>query len=1047
MFIKIYINAFDNEQPPEIYETNNLSEWLFEHYGEVPSRPLDLFRGEPSPKTCITGDIPAIRNAAEGLYTIVERPAEPATIAGIQLFIAAFSTVLSIASAANPDIVMPANVNRAQQSQNNSLGDRSNQNRIYQRVEDIYGEVLSIPTLMMPTWKYFSTEGDLFERGYYCGGRGYYDIAKAVATAKDGDTDLSAIPKCRAAFYNPFTIPDNTTTTPVAIIGAGIFEAVDTRIENANTTDIALPAINQESLFGRHGYAFYGNKIIQAVQSPPFGDVLIIGQNVDVTMPYDYGSANAYNPTADTFPSPSWLPSIASGSPIDGHSDSSGSKNGSADGVLQSGVTTGIYQDASGVYNWYSLTYTSSLSAKTIAITDRSAVAKITSDVLEAQRPGVAATASIVVGDIIRGLFNGIYYRRKITAISVSGSIRTFTLDTGIPNATAQSCEFGIFVNYTGLYTITDISFDYPGFDPFVAQFSIVTVSGSPFTRQVIEPQYGSFIDENWALVGGEWSSINRFINATVVPPGVAPDGYTQYFKFTNINQTKIQVNISAPQGLYKQALGTPTNLSVVVQFTVQQLVAGVGTGTEYTTTLTIHSHTPGQSQATGATLVIDLQSLCGFVGACQIKAKRLTLHDYEYQGTVVDEVRWATTYVIVPSTKSHFGNKFTMLTDVQLNQKALSSRNRQLNLILSRLLPTWNGSTWSATLGANGALTSGTLNPTKNPVDIIAEITRDRRIGNRPVTDVDIDQINSVITQINTWNTNCGQFSYTFDSDATTYEQHIQIIANAVFSVAYRQNSKLRFAFDGPQPISTGLVTYRSKKPGAMDSLSRNFFEDTAFDGVQMVYPDPDTLKTETFYLPLDGSFNKVQKIELPGIRNFTQAWFRANREYQRLFNQRVSIHTEMTMEARAFVPNCRVDIVDNTRFKSYSGEVLGLAGLVLTLSDDVVFKSGHTHTIVLAQRDGTPESISCTVGTVANQVILAQAPLEIPVVISGIDGIRTIYSFAADDDRAAMAYRVKTVDYSQPPYAIVEAVNYSAADYTADTLTVPSRSDIVGA
>jgi hypothetical protein len=158
--------------------------------------------------------------------------------------------------------------------------------------------------------------------------------------------------------------------------------------------------------------------------------------------------------------------------------------------------------------------------------------------------------------------------------------------------------------------------------------------------------------------------------------------------------------------------------------------------------------------------------------------------------------------------------------------------------------------------------------------------------------------------------------------------------------------------------------VTHRSKQPGAVDTISRNFFDDSDYDAVQVIYNDPTTLVSESFYIPISGDFSKAKKIEIPGIQNFTQAWFRGNREYYRIFNQRIGIRTTMTMEARAFTPNLRIDVVDNTKFKIYSGEVLGINLLtkVLTLSDEVVFKVGQNHSVVLGKRNGTQEAIPCT-------------------------------------------------------------------------------------
>ena len=76
--------------------------------------------------------------------------------------------------------------------------------------------------------------------------------------------------------------------------------------------------------------------------------------------------------------------------------------------------------------------------------------------------------------------------------------------------------------------------------------------------------------------------------------------------------------------------------------------------------------------------------------------------------------------------------------------------------------------------------------------------------------------------------------------------------------------------------------------------------------------------------------------------------------------------------------LPNQRIDIVDNTRFDSQDGEVIAQSGLTLTLSRNLVWERIGAHSILLMKRDGSLESIGCTAGTNANQVILDYAPSE---------------------------------------------------------------------
>ena len=234
------------------------------------------------------------------------------------------------------------------------------------------------------------------------------------------------------------------------------------------------------------------------------------------------------------------------------------------------------------------------------------------------------------------------------------------------------------------------------------------------------------------------------------------------------------------------------------------------------------------------------------------------------------------------------------------------------------------------------------------------------------------------------------------------------------------------------------------TKKPRS-ETITRTFANDANFDGVQFVYADPDSDTSETISLPLDGSATKYKKFEIAGIRNFAQAWYRANREYAKLKGQRLSLDTTTTLDARSLLPNARIDVVDNTRFKSFDGEVVGQSGLTLTLSQAVEFTPSASHSIILMRRDGSLQSIPVTATADPHQVTLQSLPSEAITTSYGADGIRTIFSFAADSARAAQAWLVQEIDISDQQYCAIKAINYSADYYTADTLTVPDKAAII--
>jgi hypothetical protein len=512
----------------------------------------------------------------------------------------------------------------------------------------------------------------------------------------------------------------------------------------------------------------------------------------------------------------------------------------------------------------------------------------------------------------------------------------------------------------------------------------------------------------------------------------------TDWVTLPDEDRTQVWCNVIAPNGMYKDRGGkVATSVSFEIEIERLEPSTLAPTGTVETVMGSLTGAVTDERADT-------IEQTTAWVGPCRVRMRRTNDYDYGFPGTIQDEIKWADLYSVSPVTKPHFGNKTTIHTITQATSRATAVKSRQLNCIASRRLPTFNGSTFSGVLDDEGRLISGTIAPTSKLCDIIAAVSVDKKIGARSLADVDMTQIWGIQQQLDAWDSRCGQFNYTLDNDGLSYEETLVLIANAGFCIAYRQNGKIRLALDRLQPVSTALFTHRNKKPNS-ETITRRFVNDADYDGVEFTYMDPDSQQNETITLPLDGNYTKLKKFEIAGIRSFAQAWYRANREYRKLAGQRLSIETTTTLDARALLPNTRVDIVDNTRFKSFDGEVVGQNGLELTLSRAVEFTPGQPHSIVLMRRDGSLQSIPVTPGSTSKSVVLQSLPTEALVTDYGVNGVRSIYSFAADSARSAMAWLVQEVDVSDGQYCAIKAINYSPDYYASDTMAVPDKGAII--
>ena len=918
--IDFFNNPFDKE--PTLFQAETVAHWILEHKEELTN--YAVYDGQPSQQTDITQNVEKLMSN-NGHYIVLLSPAAPVVNSVVGFFVQHWSSLITVGSYALAKYLAPSyspsNINRTQQSSNNSLAGRTNEVRVLQRIEDIFGLVRAYPSLIQPVYsKYINNKQ--YEYSYMCIGRGWYD----VADVRDGETLLSDIDGTSAEFFNPFTSPNSGS--PFLTIGSAISEPILLVKRSNNVTGEVLKARNQFVL--EQGGTIQFKTAVDAGLS---GDAIV-----------------AATPITEFFDSLNTV------------------------GVLEIIMSDYIYASFSG--------------SITCDNTDNSFNAT-----------GIGTAIAPIAGEKL--IAGGGFAINFGTYTVVSYTANKIIVAELLAAETASANCSGM-VNYSTLYVYT------------------ATSGGNSI--QLYTPLF------------------TRTITTTATIINIAADiEVSSWVTLKDENMTQVWVNIVAPQGLFYDDGNGKVSLSVDYAIETQALDGSyLPTGVITTTTGTMTAATSDEQAKT-------VEITTGHTGATRVRARRTSNHDYGFSGTVIDEIKYQDLYAVTPITVTDFGNVTTVQVVSKATQRATSLKERKFNCNATRKLPTFNGTTFSGAFASNGSVASGTISATKSFIDILAAASIDSKIGQRVLADdVDMAQIWAVRNTINTWNPLNIEFGYTLDSDNISFEETVRMIADSVFCIAYRQNGKIRFSFDNVQASSTALFTHRNKKP-ASDTISRLFAADSEFNGIELTYNDNVSDAQETIKLPLSLTATNYKKIELTGVRNYAQAWFRANREYNKILLQRVSIETETTSDGRLLLPNQRIDIVDNTRFDSQDGEIIAQSGLVLTLSRNVVFGVG-THSIILMQRDGGLESITCTAGASANKIVLAYAPSEaINTVNGGAVGIRTIFSFGADSVASANSYLVQEVNITDSSYVKVTAINYDADYYSADTESIPSRSTVL--
>ena len=650
--------------------------------------------------------------------------------------------------------------------------------------------------------------------------------------------------------------------------------------------------------------------------------------------------------------------------------------------------------------------------------------------------PGIGTIAEPGVNLTFTGVTGG-YSATSAEAFTYDGTTLTSTFFTGLSVGSTFQATTTNPANGTAIWTTFTIATKPSAGKATVSPaWSFGSISGwarvprppVTFTAEI------QSVGELFVIVpSGLFSSATDVVATVTVHNGQETE-WTSWMTSNSQTATAAWMNVTAVGGLYRDDGKGQQPITVAYQFEIRRLD---GTGT-----YTVNSSLTGQGQDMRAETV---EFALPWVGPFQVRARRTTLYDSGFQGAIVDEIKWSDLYAVSRVDRAHFGNKTTVQTVMYATPRATASRTRQLNCWAFRKLPTFDGVSWSGAFDADGRHVSGTISATARASDVIGAMIVDRRIGNRPISDAGMGQIYATQMQIEAWRPDCGEFNFTFDSKDSSLEDMIGTVARAVFCTAFRQAGKIRLFFDRPQTQPQTLFSHRNKRPNA-ETFTRSFRNDSDYDGVELTYRDRLSSQAEKIRLPLDGSARHYKVIDMVGVTSYEAAWMHANRQYNQLLNQRIVVDTDVTQIGRLVTPGSLVDIVDNTRFQSYDGNVIGQDGLTLRLSQPVVLEM--TSTIVLMRRDGSVESIPVTAGDDRFHVVLARYPAQ-PLVtqLTAEGGEPTEFSVASNDRRKAQTMLVKEVSRSDGEYVKITAVNYSDAYYAADYQPIPLRESVINA
>lgn len=532
----------------------------------------------------------------------------------------------------------------------------------------------------------------------------------------------------------------------------------------------------------------------------------------------------------------------------------------------------------------------------------------------------------------------------------------------------------------------------------------------------------------NPTLVNAAWEALQDLPdNTATLSPAISTseDGWVGPFVIELDELNAVYANFIAQQGLYKvtQKKGRQTAASVSVELELTPVDDNddpTGAPELFTATLTGSATEKEQ-------VAVTLKALPTFTGRCQARARRTTPTDLEFDGTVVDEIKWRDGYGMADADLSMMGDVTTVHTKTTVTAAATSVKDRKLNCKATRKLPQ----------RVSGDEFSETLYATDRVDDIIVALALDKNIGGRSIAEVDVDSVYDTVAEVEAYfgSEKAVEFGYTFGDDNLSFEETLFIVTSACFCVPYREGSKIKLAFERRNDASTLLFNHRNILPNTQQRSYR-FGNVNDNDGVLLEYVDPKDGAQLTLSVPPLGSSFSPKSFDVPGVQSDELAYWHAWRRWNKMRFQREVVEFTATDEAVLVRPPDRVLVTDLTRAIGWEGEVVEQDGLELRLSQPAP-PAGGDYTMFVQHIDLTVEAVTVTPRPdLGRYWIETDTALRLPLAVGADFAANARYEIVEAEDRRTRAYLIEQRRPQSNLTEAVRAVNYSPLYYINDHL-----------
>lgn len=510
-------------------------------------------------------------------------------------------------------------------------------------------------------------------------------------------------------------------------------------------------------------------------------------------------------------------------------------------------------------------------------------------------------------------------------------------------------------------------------------------------------------INSDWDRLGElTQQQLTDFSKKMIGIAGTA-DNYVGWYYAGSKDSIGMLLNFIAQNGLYEGDDGK----EVALEIQYQMVVDGQPTGQIYK-----HGEVMKGKGNNRNSIGLTIDKKLPYPGQFRFRVKRS--NDNGDSQNLIDDVTFESAYSYYESTRT----VYPLDTVIRLRRLAIGSGTNasELNIIAHRKLETPNG-----------------FMATSNFADIVYAMATAPYIGRMLPNEVDISALRSVSSQIAEYfgTPQATEFNYTFDDTNASYQEMVSIVADAVFSTARRENGKHYFVFEKATPNSLILFNHRNMKPNSL-TVSESFTVKDGHDGVELKWRNANDNYAEALIkLPNDLCTN-YKTIETQGVTNHAQAWFIANRAWNKLKYGRKAIEFTAYGEADLVTRLDRIAVVDSTIPMLCAGEIEWQENTVLTLDYPLPDTTLTDLTIHLQLKNGVVDVIDIDKIIDDYTVQLKRIPMQ-PLVTAGV--VSTTFAITQANRSGFDSYLVEEKNANSTFETTISATKYDARYYQNDS------------